>query len=232
MSSTMSDNQTSIHVQGIVQHAQMQKRAAPIYAFFWLLGEALSILPTHEDNEEAEASAKTVKTVVLVIGLLIVLAGYRHTFVILPGVLVMLLALVVPISKSQKKHLLKQFQRKRFTSVIEEQPAELIHDGRRLILEVNSERICRVLTNRNFEMEVFAPTKTSSTPQPSCWVCVRPGSSRKKRDRICIGLLNEKKLSSLSNFEPSKSENMIVVDANTGEAQQLLARLQEVQDAL
>ena len=229
----MSDTSASITVRGAVRKIVQKRRAAPATLFYSALSEALSVLPTHEDTEEGEASARAVKLVILVVGLLVVLAGYEHRLAILPGVAIMLLALLIPISKHTRKTYLARFRRARFVEVVEQVDARLVHDGRRLILEVGEERLRRVLTNKPFALE------QASSPSPreplfqdvSSWLGVLPKGSRRKRDAIWIGLLHEEKSEFSDNFDPGSADNPIVIDANQGEARELIERLNLERDA-
>lgn len=228
----MSESSASITVRGAVREVVQQRRSAPATLFYSALAEALSILPTHDDTEEGEASARNAKLVILVVGLLVVLAGYEHRLAILPGVAIMLLALFIPMSRHTRKTYLAKFRRARFVEVVSQVDARLVHDGRRLILEVGEERVRRVLTNKPFLMERASSTQPETPFEDvSSWLGVSPKGSRRKRDVIWIGLLHDKNVESSGNFEPGSADNPIVIDSNQQEAHALLARLKHDKDA-
>ena len=231
----MSDSLPTITVRGAVREIVPQRRSAPAALFYSTLCEVLGILPTHEDTEEGEAGARSVKLVILIVGLLVVLAGYEHRLAIPPGVAIMLLALIVPISKHTRKTYLAKFRRAQYVETTSQVDAVLVHDGRRLILEVDEERLRRVLTNKPFVLERAAPQERSGPPfeDVRAWLCVSPKGSRRKRDAIWIGLLHDEKMDFSRNFDPGAADNPIVIDANQGEARALLERLNlELEQAL
>ncbi len=107
----------------------------------------LGLLPTHKNTKKGRANAKQVKAGLLILG--VIVAGFVGGWWIVPGCLVALSALILPVpADTRRSWIASSRTRRKNLTRSEESSAELVFDGRRLLIRNEDKNLRRVLTNK------------------------------------------------------------------------------------
>lgn len=150
-----------------------QERYTPAIAPLWrALDWLVSWLPTHAASRKGRKNAAQVRVGLLVVAVLMLAFGGQTLWLILGG-LVGAAALVVPLSEV-KKRTLRARLRRRMTGVRQvRQPARLVVDERRVVLEEDGKNLRRVLIDRGTH------SVTAGRLAGQCCLRIAPKSERK-----------------------------------------------------
>jgi hypothetical protein len=133
----------------------------------------VDLLPSHRNTKKGRQTAKQVRLVIMGVGLAVLIFGGTLPLILVGGA-IMASALVLPLSEVKKSGVQTKLrklgsQRTRPSR----QPVQIIHDGKRLSLQRDSERIRRVLVDRGEHRVELR--RRGQTP----YLGVRPASERK-----------------------------------------------------
>lgn len=107
----------------------------------------LRAIPAHRDTKKGEKNGKQARIAIFAAG--VGLAALLDGGWILLGVVVASLSLFMPMSQGRRRSLIARSKSQRKNQKrLETEPARLVWDGRRVILEADGEKVRRVLTNK------------------------------------------------------------------------------------
>jgi hypothetical protein len=108
----------------------------------------LGVVPSHRDTKKGRNNARQVKIVLLAagVGTIAFVGGWWITL----GCLLAALALLLPISKDKRRSLIASSRSARKNQTrLETLPAQIVWDGRRVVLKIDDKNERRVLTHTN-----------------------------------------------------------------------------------
>jgi hypothetical protein len=108
----------------------------------------ISFLPSHRATKRGRNTAKQIRVVIMGIGLATMIFGGTLPLILI-GAALMASALFVPLSEVTKRSLLGNLRRKRLHAERDAKTSgEIVHDGKRLILREDGQKLRRVLVDR------------------------------------------------------------------------------------
>lgn len=218
------DPHSELAIAGVARRAETRDKPAPIALFFKMLAEVVSVLPAIGDSASERKKAPLIKGVLIGLGLLIALASYRAPIFIALGFAIMALAVPLPVRHAWRRDATRALRRRAVQLVTFDSPLRLVHDGRRLILERDGERVRRVLTDRRFDLQARRDA------DGELWLGVIPGDSKKKKDAIWVHFPDAAE-ASLAALDPARPDTPILLTAPEPERVALRQRLEQAHRA-
>ena len=147
---------------------------------------AIKWIPSYKDTKKGRNNALQIRGGILAVGIAGLVFGKELVW-ILAGAAVMLLAFVAPMSEVKKRTRLGRLGRLRGTSKRDRPtPGRLTYDGRRIALEIDGERVRRVLIDRDEhridisrfdDAPCLAVGPSGGKKSETIWICARSGDS-------------------------------------------------------